>query len=82
VVDGALSLEIHDDGAGMPAARDPRPSFMGLKLVELLARQIGAETRFESDHGTRFRLVLPLELLHESKLAAGRPDMRWSGADA
>ena len=31
---------------------------MGLRLIELLAGQIGGRTNWTSDHGTRFTLIL------------------------
>jgi two-component sensor histidine kinase len=56
----ATRLEIRDDGIGLPDGRSPEPSrSMGLRLVQLLARQIGATTALTSGSGTRFALTLP-----------------------
>lgn len=38
-----------------------RGETLGLKLVELLTRQLDGQARFESDGGTRFTLVFPKE---------------------
>ena len=64
----ATRLEIRDDGIGLPqdlGAREERT--MGLRLVELLARQIGATHRLESDHGVRFTLVVPQPPAHKGQ---------------
>ena len=57
---GEFRLEIHDDGIGF-AAEDgaAKPQSMGLRLIQLLAGQIGGQTRWSSDQGTRFTLILP-----------------------
>jgi two-component sensor histidine kinase len=56
----ATRLEIRDDGIGLPDGRSPEPSrSMGLRLVQLLARQIGATTALTGEAGTRFVLTLP-----------------------
>jgi two-component system, sensor histidine kinase PdtaS len=55
-----IRLEIHDDGVGFSADNgDARPQSIGLRLIELLAGQIGGETRWSTDGGARFVLVLP-----------------------
>ena len=56
---GEIRLEIHDDGTGFVAGdAAARPQSMGLRLIELLAGQIGGRTNWASDHGTRFTLIL------------------------
>jgi two-component sensor histidine kinase len=57
---GAVVLAIRDSGPGMPAAAATarRPDSMGLRLIDLLARQIGAATRFEAADGTVFTLSI------------------------
>lgn len=64
---GGTRLEIRDDGVGLPAGGG-RPS-MGLRLVEMLARQIGATHRLENDRGTRFTLAVPGEPAQERRPA-------------
>src|SRR6185312_9241865 len=39
----AVTLEVRDDGRGIPAAVQAEPSGMGLKLMEYRARMIGGE---------------------------------------
>ncbi len=58
--DGTSRLEVRDDGVGLPedhAERGRRS--MGMRLIETLARQIGATVTFECASGTRFTLALP-----------------------
>lgn len=59
-----LRLEIHDDGVGLPPPEGESRS-MGLQLVRMLSRQIGAEVSFEVGSGTRFKLVLPRLSTHD-----------------
>lgn len=60
-----VRLEVRDDGVGLPDDHRERSGrSMGLKLVELLARQIGAVVRLErgdanGEAGTRFTLTVP-----------------------
>lgn len=57
---GECRIEVHDDGIGLPPgfADGGHPS-MGVKLIGMLARQLGATMSFQSDAGTRFILVVP-----------------------
>jgi two-component sensor histidine kinase len=51
-------LEIGDDGVGLPADLDfRRTESLGLQLVTILAKQLGAEVELERAHGTTFRLT-------------------------
>ncbi|MDF2764197.1 MAG: domain S-box protein [Rhodospirillales bacterium] len=58
---GGLMLQVRDNGVGLPAGRAEQriKSSMGLRLVEALARQIGAKARFASKSGTVFSLRIP-----------------------
>jgi two-component sensor histidine kinase len=61
-VEGGVRLEVRDDGIGLPDDHAKRAErSMGLKLVELLARQIGAVVILGRDGGagTRFTLTVP-----------------------
>lgn len=61
-VPNRVTLVIEDTGRGMPPqADDDHGGTLGLKLVELLSRQLDGQARFESDGGTRFTLVFPKE---------------------
>ncbi len=58
--DGGLQLMVADDGKGLPDG-PPSGKGVGTRLVDLLAKQIGAETAIgrEEGGGTRFTLTLP-----------------------
>ena len=53
---GRTVLEVADDGVGMPAANETHGSTLGLRLVHLLAEQVGARVRTERANGTRVLL--------------------------
>ena len=42
-----------------PTTAGPKPQSMGLRLIELLAGQIGGKVSWSSNGGTMFSLVLP-----------------------
>jgi two-component sensor histidine kinase len=52
-----IVASVADDGIGLP---DPLPSnSLGLKLVGVLAEQLGGDVRFEAPPGTRITLRFP-----------------------
>lgn len=54
-----ISLEVRDDGLGFgPDDNGAKPESMGLRLIELLAGQIGGKVGWSSNGGTLFSLVL------------------------
>ena len=57
--DGEATLALADDGPGMPA--EPKPG-LGLKLIDLLCRQIKAEETWDCRSGTRLILQLPIKV--------------------
>jgi two-component sensor histidine kinase len=57
--DGEATLVLADDGPGMPA--EPEAG-LGLKLIELLSRQIAAEVAWDRSAGTRLTLQLPIKV--------------------
>jgi two-component sensor histidine kinase len=58
-IDGAVHLEIKDDGAGVPAGFDlTSQPFLGLKLAASLAHQLGGELEFLSQNGCVVRAKL------------------------
>ena len=58
----ALTLEISDDGVGLPAGFDiERTSSLGLKLVTMLTSQLGGEMTIAQSPGTTFRITFPTE---------------------
>jgi PAS domain S-box-containing protein len=52
----AVMMEVADDGVGMEPAAETRAKTLGLRLVRLLAEQLGATVRMERAEGTRVRL--------------------------
>jgi two-component sensor histidine kinase len=62
VAGGGLRLVVSDDGVGLPAGLDFETSAsLGLQLVRMLARQLGAELDVSSVGGTRVRVTVPAE---------------------
>jgi len=52
-----LCLRVSDDGVGLPADLDVRrSSSLGLRLVQMLTRQIGGTVEVRSGPGTEFRV--------------------------
>lgn len=48
--DGAITVEVSDDGVGLPEGMDPMTAdTLGLRVVRSLAAQLGARVRFEHD---------------------------------
>ena len=61
-VDGALLVEVSDNGPGLPAGFDPMTSGgLGFRLLRALSHSLGARTKFESTHptGLHFQLSIP-----------------------
>ena len=57
--DGEARLLLADDGPGMP--EDPKAG-LGLKLIDLLGRQIEASTAWDCSNGTCLKLQLPIKV--------------------
>lgn len=56
----AIELVISDDGIGSAGtATAVGPQSLGLRLIAMLAGQIGGRTQWSTDGGTRFSLVVP-----------------------
>ncbi len=57
---GRWKLEVSDDGPGLPADIDTlKARSLGLRLVRILAKQLGGDLSVSSDGGARFELVFP-----------------------
>ena len=55
--EGRISLVVHDNGVGLPAGLDWRQAnSLGLRLVQMLAEQVGATVEVRGDGGTRFEI--------------------------
>ncbi len=64
-VDGALLVEVSDNGPGLPAGLDPVTSGgIGFRLIRALTESLGARTKFESTNppGLHFQLSIPAML--------------------
>jgi PAS domain S-box-containing protein len=58
--DGSIVLEIEDDGRGLLESVDlSEPDTLGLRIVKVLARQLGARLRVRRNGGTMFRIEIP-----------------------
>lgn len=55
-----LCISVADDGVGLPEGYATGPGY-GIKLVNMMARQIGGDLHIESDRGSKFRICAPLE---------------------
>lgn len=65
---GKCILSVADDGIGLPQEVDwQKGNSLGLRLVQMLARQVHAAVEMESDQGTMFRIVFEAP---ESNVAA------------
>lgn len=71
---GNIKLEVRDQGPGLPEGFDlSRPQGLGLRVVQALARQLGATLAVERDGGTTFRVEFKAhaDALREAR---GEPD--------
>jgi len=58
--DGAIHVQVNDNGAGLPAGLDHRVSAtLGLQLVHMLAKQLGGDVTFTSGGGTTVDVLVP-----------------------
>ncbi len=62
--DGTITVEVSDDGVGLPEGMDPmKANSLGLRVVRSLAAQLGARVEFEHDAlGLSCVLQMPGEL--------------------
>jgi signal transduction histidine kinase len=57
---GGLHVQVRDSGTGLPAGLDRRTSpTLGLRLVRMLAKQLGGDVSFESAGGTTVDVHVP-----------------------
>jgi two-component sensor histidine kinase len=62
--DGALTLQVQDDGIGLPDDFDiARSTGLGMQLVQGLSGQLGGALTYESKRGAIFRLRIPMHTL-------------------
>jgi two-component sensor histidine kinase/sensor domain CHASE-containing protein len=55
-VDGRTTMIVSDNGVGLPPDTDPdNSSSLGLRLVKMLAQQLGAEIHMNTSKGTEFK---------------------------
>jgi len=56
--DGRVALVVRDNGVGLPPDTDlERSSSLGLRLVRMLAQQLGAEIRIDGSKGAEFKFT-------------------------
>jgi len=56
--DGRMALVVRDNGVGLPPDTDlERSSSLGLRLVRMLAQQLGAEIHIDGSKGAEFKLI-------------------------
>ncbi len=56
--DGRVALIVRDNGVGLPPDADlERSSSLGLRLVRMLAQQLGAEIHIDGSKGAEFRFI-------------------------
>lgn len=60
-IDGAIRVEVIDEGGGLPTGIDPTTHHgLGFRLVQALTKQVGGVADYQSsEKGLRFRLSLP-----------------------
>jgi two-component sensor histidine kinase len=59
---GFIAVTVRDDGAGLPADLDWRNAkSLGLKIVQILARQLGGTIELRREGGTKFQFTFPFE---------------------
>jgi two-component sensor histidine kinase len=63
--DGRAHLRFADNGIGLPPGRDWRQaSSLGLRLIQMLTRQLDGTVEAHTGSGTEFRLCFPIEERH------------------
>jgi two-component sensor histidine kinase len=61
-VDGTVRLSVRDNGIGLPSEPDWRQSgSLGLRLVQMLAKQLRATVELNRDGGTEFQIIFRLQ---------------------
>jgi two-component sensor histidine kinase len=57
---GGWQLEIADSGCGLPESIDPHtPTTMGMELVQMMAKRLGAALTVTRERGTRYQFRIP-----------------------
>jgi PAS domain S-box-containing protein len=63
---GRICLRVRDNGVGLPSGFDWRqPSSLGLRLVQMLSKQIDAEVEVHQEEGTEFAVTLQVDRLED-----------------
>jgi two-component sensor histidine kinase len=58
--DGTIHVEVADNGAGLPAGLDlKKTKSLGLKIVDILTRQLKGSVEISSEGGASFRFSFP-----------------------
>lgn len=56
---GEIKIEIEDNGCGFKGSID-NPSSFGLKMVNMLAKELKAKLAFTANKGTQFKMIVPI----------------------
>ena len=61
-IEGRVELEVSDDGVGLPPGVDLQSSgSLGMQLIRMLSKQVGADLLIEGTHGMSVRMLIPME---------------------
>jgi two-component sensor histidine kinase/HPt (histidine-containing phosphotransfer) domain-containing protein len=59
--ESGLRLTVEDNGIGLPEGFEiGETRSLGLRIVQILVKQLGGQLRIVSDHGTRFEITFPV----------------------
>ena len=60
LADGAVVMTVRDDGAGLPPSFDPAgATSLGLRIVQILSRQLKGTLEIKNEQGSAFRISFP-----------------------
>lgn len=60
-VEDRVELEVSDNGVGLPPSVDQTSGSLGLQLIRMLSKQVGADLCVDGAHGMSVRLMIPME---------------------